>query len=105
MALAQQITWRERLEAYYYLCRFDKPIGTELVFWPTMWALWIANQGIPSIGILIPMILGTIFMRAAGCAINDFADRKVDGHVERTKTRPLATGVISAKEAIYIFLG
>lgn len=105
MALAQQITWRERLEAYYYLCRFDKPIGTELVFWPTMWALWIANQGMPSIGILIPMILGTIFMRAAGCAINDFADRKVDGHVERTKTRPLATGVISAKEAIYIFLG
>lgn len=105
MALAQQITWRERLEAYYYLCRFDKPIGTELVFWPTMWALWIANQGMPSIGILIPMILGTIFMRAAGCAINDFADRKVDGHVERTKTRPLATGVISAKEAIYVFLG
>ena len=105
MALAQQITWRERLEAYYYLCRFDKPIGTELVFWPTMWALWIANQGMPSIGILIPMILGTIFMRAAGCAINDFADRKVDGHVERTKTRPLATGVISAKEANYVFLG
>ena len=105
MALAQQITWRERLEAYYYLCRFDKPIGTELVFWPTMWALWIANQGMPSIGILIPMILGTIFMRAAGCALNDFADRKVDGHVERTKTRPLATGVISAKEAIYVFLG
>ena len=105
MALAQQITWRERLEAYYYLCRFDKPIGTELGFWPTMWALWIANQGMPSIGILIPMILGTIFMRAAGCAINDFADRKVDGHVERTKTRPLATGVISAKEAIYVFLG
>lgn len=105
MALAQQITWRERLEAYYYLCRFDKPIGTELVFWPTMWALWIANQGMPSIGILIPMILGTIFMRAAGCAINDFADRKVDGHVERTKTRPLAAGVISAKEAIYVFLG
>ncbi len=105
MALAQQITWRERLEAYYYLCRFDKPIGTELVFWPTMWALWIANQGMPSIGILIPMILGTIFMRAAGCAINDFADRKVDGHVERTKTRPLATGVISANEAIYVFLG
>ena len=104
MAIVQQITWRERLEAYYYLCRFDKPIGTELVFWPTMWALWIANQGIPDIGILIPMILGTIFMRAAGCAINDFADRKVDGHVARTKTRPLATGIISAKEAIYVFL-
>lgn len=104
MSVAQQITWRERLEAYYYLCRFDKPIGTELVFWPTMWALWIANQGTPGVGILIPMILGTIFMRAAGCAINDFADRKVDAHVERTKTRPLATGIISAKEAIYVFL-
>lgn len=104
MTVAHHITWRERLEAYYYLCRFDKPIGTELVFWPTMWALWIANQGMPSLSILIPMILGTIFMRAAGCAINDFADRKVDGAVERTKNRPLATGVISAKEAIYVFL-
>ena len=104
MDIAQQTTWRERLAAYYYLCRFDKPIGTELVFWPTMWALWIANQGVPALGILIPMILGTIFMRAAGCAINDFADRKVDAHVERTKTRPLATGIIQAKEAIYVFL-
>ncbi|WP_180055028.1 4-hydroxybenzoate octaprenyltransferase [Acinetobacter sp. YH12142] len=104
MAVVQKITWQQRLEAYYYLCRFDKPIGTELVFWPTMWALWIANQGTPQFSILIPMILGTIFMRAAGCAINDFADRKVDGAVERTKHRPLATGVISAKEAIYVFL-
>ena len=101
---AQAVTWRERLSAYYYLCRFDKPIGTELVFWPTMWALWLANAGMPSLDILIPMILGTIFMRAAGCAINDFADRKVDAHVERTKNRPLATGIISAKEAVYVFL-
>ena len=105
MTVTQAITWRERLEAYYYLCRFDKPIGTELVFWPTMWALWIANSGTPSLSVLIPMILGTIFMRAAGCAINDFADRKVDGAVERTKTRPLATGVIRAREAIFVFLG
>ena len=104
MAMMQHTTWQQRLEAYYYLCRFDKPIGTELVFWPTMWAMWIANQGIPEIGILVPMILGTIFMRAAGCAINDFADRKVDAHVERTKTRPLATGVIRAKEAVFVFL-
>lgn len=104
MATALSITWRERLSAYYYLCRFDKPIGTELVFWPTMWALWIANAGMPSLNILIPMILGTIFMRAAGCAINDFADRKVDGAVERTKNRPLATGVIKGCEAIYVFL-
>ena len=97
-------TWQERFQAYYYLCRFDKPIGTELVFWPTMWALWIAAKGMPSLGILIPMILGVIFMRAAGCAINDFADRKVDGHVERTKTRPLASGIIQPIEAIWVFL-
>ena len=103
--MAVATTWGERLRAYYYLCRFDKPIGTELVFWPMMWALWVANQGIPSLNTLIPMVLGTIFMRAAGCAINDFADRKVDGAVERTKTRPLATGVIQAREAIYVFLG
>lgn len=104
MDIAQQTTWRERLAAYYYLCRFDKPIGTELVFWPTMWALWIAAEGIPNLTILIAMVLGTIFMRAAGCAINDFADRKVDGQVERTKNRPLATGVISAKEAVWVFM-
>ncbi|MFC3903851.1 4-hydroxybenzoate polyprenyltransferase [Acinetobacter marinus] len=97
-------TWRERFQAYYYLCRFDKPIGTELVLWPTMWALWIAAKGMPALGILIPMILGVIFMRAAGCAINDFADRKVDGHVERTKTRPLASGIIQPIEAIWVFL-
>ncbi|EPQ2458101.1 4-hydroxybenzoate octaprenyltransferase, partial [Acinetobacter baumannii] len=105
MTTATGTTWRQRLEAYYYLCRFDKPIGTELVFWPTMWTLWVASKGIPNLGILFVMILGVIFMRAAGCAINDFADRKVDGHVERTKTRPLATGVIRAREAVYVFLG
>ncbi|WP_174493073.1 4-hydroxybenzoate octaprenyltransferase [Acinetobacter sp. Marseille-Q1623] len=104
MTTLQQTTWRDRLEAYYYLCRFDKPIGTELVFWPTMWALWIAAGGIPDLVTLTAMVLGTIFMRAAGCAINDFADRKVDAHVERTKNRPLATGVISAKEAIWVFV-
>jgi len=104
MATAQAINWRERLNAYYYLCRFDKPIGTELVFWPTMWALWVAAKGIPDLSILVLMILGVIFMRAAGCAINDFADRKVDAHVERTKTRPLATGIISGKEAVMVFL-
>ena len=104
MSVARQITWRERLEAYYYLCRFDKPIGTELVFWPTMWALWIAAEGIPDFVTLMAMVIGTVLMRAAGCAINDFADRKVDGAVERTKNRPLATGVISAKEAVWVFV-
>ncbi|MCH7394244.1 4-hydroxybenzoate octaprenyltransferase [Acinetobacter dispersus] len=105
METVQHTTWRQRLEAYYYLCRFDKPVGTELVFWPTMWALWIAAGGLPPLQILIAMVLGTIFMRAAGCAINDFADRKVDAHVERTKTRPLATGIIRSREAVYVFLG
>lgn len=103
MATTATISWGERLKAYYYLCRFDKPIGTELVFWPTMWALWIAAKGMPSFAVIVPMILGVIFMRAAGCAINDFADRKVDGAVERTKNRPLATGIISAKEALMVF--
>ena len=97
-------TWRERLQAYYYLCRFDKPIGTELVFFPTMWALWIASQGVPDFKIFFIMTLGVIFMRAAGCAINDFADRKVDAHGARTKTRPLATGGIRAREAVWVFL-
>ncbi|ENW94600.1 4-hydroxybenzoate octaprenyltransferase [Acinetobacter sp. NIPH 298] len=105
METVQQTTWRQRLAAYYYLCRFDKPIGTELVFWPTMWALWIASKGIPDFKILLVMTLGVLFMRAAGCAINDFADRKVDAHVERTKARPLATGVIRAREAVFVFLG
>lgn len=104
MATVQQVGWRERLAAYYYLCRFDKPIGTELVFWPTMWALWIAAEGMPDLTTLLAFALGTIFMRAAGCAINDYADRKVDAHVQRTKTRPLATGVISAKEAVWVFI-
>lgn len=104
MHTEQHTTWRERLAAYYYLCRFDKPIGTELVFWPTLWALWIASQGTPDLNILLLMILGVIFMRAAGCAINDFADRKVDGAVARTKNRPLATGIIQPIEAIWVFL-
>ena len=105
METVQHTTWPQRLQAYYYLCRFDNPIGTELVFWPTMWALWIASKGIPDLKILLVMTLGVIFMRAAGCAINDFADRKVDAHVERTKTRPLATGIIRAREAVFVFLG
>lgn len=98
------ISWQQRLKAYYYLCRFDKPIGTELVYYPTMWALFIASEGLPSLKIFIILTLGAIFMRAAGCAINDFADRKVDAHVERTKHRPLATGVITGKEAVAVFL-
>lgn len=103
MAEAQQISWQQRLQAYYYLCRFDKPIGTELVLWPTLWALWIAAGETPSVKLIVVMVLGAVFMRAAGCAINDFADRKVDGHVARTKNRPLATGIIRPVEAVIVF--
>lgn len=92
-----------KLQAYVQLTRFDKPIGTELLLWPTFWAVWIAAQGKPDWKIVLIMFLGVVFMRAAGCAINDFADRKVDGLVERTKNRPLASGLISSKEALLVF--
>jgi len=84
--------------------RLDKPIGILLLLWPTLWALWLAAKGIPSIKNLIIFSLGVVVMRSAGCVINDFADRKVDGKVARTQGRPLATGVISSREAIVLFL-
>lgn len=99
----QSITLSARLKAYVQLTRFDKPIGTELLLWPTFWAVWLAANGKPSFKVVFIMFLGVLFMRAAGCAINDLADRKVDGLVERTKHRPLATGLISSKEALAVF--
>lgn len=93
----------ERLGYYGQLIRFDRPVGTYLLLWPVFWALWIASEGIPDSKLLIIFALGTFLMRSAGCAINDFADRKIDGHVERTKNRPLATGKITAKEALGVF--
>ena len=95
----------ERLKNYGRLIRFERPIGTLLLLWPTYWALWIAAQGFPGWKLLIIFSLGTFLMRSAGCAINDIADRRVDAHVERTKLRPLATGVISVKEALAVFGG
>lgn len=95
----------ERLKHYGRLIRFERPIGTLLLLWPTYWALWIAADGFPGWKLLIIFSLGTFLMRSAGCAINDIADRKVDGHVERTKLRPLATGAISVKEALGVFVG
>jgi len=83
--------------------RFDKPIGTLLLLWPTLWALFLAADGVPDWDILVIFILGVIFMRAAGCVINDYADRKIDGHVERTKQRPIPSGLISPKEALITF--
>ncbi|TXH69808.1 MAG: 4-hydroxybenzoate octaprenyltransferase [Thiothrix sp.] len=93
----------ERLKHYGRLIRFERPIGTLLLLWPTYWALWLAAEGFPGWKLLIIFSLGTFLMRSAGCAINDIADRKVDGHVERTKLRPLATGLISVKEALGVF--
>ncbi|SFL86229.1 4-hydroxybenzoate octaprenyltransferase [Marinobacter zhejiangensis] len=95
---------KSRLSDYAKLMRIDRPIGTLLLLWPTYWALWLAAGGLPSISNLIIFTLGVFLMRAAGCAINDFADRKVDGHVKRTKERPLAAGRIDAREAVAVFL-
>jgi 4-hydroxybenzoate polyprenyltransferase len=90
-------------KAYQQLMRLDKPIGTYLLLWPTLWALWLAAEGMPSWDLLLIFIAGVYVMRAAGCVINDFADRKVDGLVRRTQARPLATGAISAKSALVLF--
>lgn len=93
---------------FIQLTRMDKPIGIYLLLWPTLWALWMASGGVPSLKNLVIFVLGTALMRMAGCVINDFADRKLDGHVERTKTRPLATGKITVREAwvaFFVLLG
>ncbi|WP_158972530.1 4-hydroxybenzoate octaprenyltransferase [Paraglaciecola sp. L3A3] len=91
-------------QAYWRLMRADKPIGTFLLLWPCLWALWIASAGWPDLHILIVFTLGVFVMRSAGCVINDYADRKVDGAVKRTSTRPLVTGELSAKQAIGLFV-
>jgi len=96
--------WRTQIVSYWRLMRFDRPIGSLLLLWPTLWALWIAAKGLPNLKILIVFIVGVILMRAAGCIINDFADRKIDSYVKRTKKRPLATGQVSEKEAIILFI-
>ncbi|WP_176414764.1 4-hydroxybenzoate octaprenyltransferase [Photorhabdus luminescens] len=90
--------------AYCRLVRINKPIGALLLLWPTFWALWMAGKGIPDMHILLVFTAGVFLMRAAGCAINDFADRKFDGYVERTKTRPLPSGAISEKESKILFV-
>jgi 4-hydroxybenzoate polyprenyltransferase len=93
---------RDRLIAYAYLIRLDKPIGTLLLLWPTLWALWLASSGFPDQHLLIIFILGTFLMRSAGCAMNDYADRDFDRHVLRTKERPITSGKISGKEALAV---
>ena len=96
---------RGKLDAYWRLMRFDKPIGIFLLLWPGLWALWIAGQGHPDAHVVIVIVLGTILMRAAGCVINDYADRDFDPHVERTRLRPIAAGEIEPREALWLFVG
>lgn len=93
-----------KAKAYWQLMRMDRPIGSLLLLWPTIWALILSAQGFPDIKVLIVFVLGVFMMRSAGCVINDFADRKVDGHVKRTSQRPLPSGKVSAKEAVILFL-
>jgi 4-hydroxybenzoate polyprenyltransferase len=92
----------KRLDAYERLIRLDKPIGTLLLLWPTLWAVWLAAGGRPRPEILAIFVIGTLLMRSAGCAINDYADRDFDGHVERTRARPLAAGEIRPREALVV---
>jgi 4-hydroxybenzoate polyprenyltransferase len=91
-----------RLDAYERLIRFDKPIGTLLLLWPTLWALWLAADGRPAPGLVLIFVVGTLLMRSAGCAVNDYADREFDPHVERTRTRPLAAREIEPWEALVV---
>ena len=92
----------ERLKHYIALTRLNRPIGILLLLWPTLWAIWIASEGRPDTTILLVFAVGTILMRSAGCAINDYADRDFDAHVERTADRPLASKKISAAEALAV---
>jgi 4-hydroxybenzoate polyprenyltransferase len=91
-----------RLDAYERLIRLDKPIGTLLLLWPTLWAVWLAADGRPSPGMVVIFVVGTLLMRSAGCAVNDYADRDFDPHVERTRDRPLAAREIEPWEALAV---
>jgi 4-hydroxybenzoate polyprenyltransferase len=92
----------KRIDAYERLIRLDKPVGALLLLWPTLWAVWLAARGRPPLEIVIVFVVGTFLMRSAGCAFNDFADRRFDGFVDRTRARPLAAGEISPREALVV---
>jgi 4-hydroxybenzoate polyprenyltransferase len=96
--------WRERLPHYWLLIRGDRPVGTLLLLWPTAWALWLAAGGIPPVKLLFVFLAGVWLTRSAGCVINDYADRWLDPQVARTQSRPLATGAVSAREALWLFV-
>lgn len=92
-----------QLKSYVQLMRLDKPVGVWLLLWPTLWALWLAGEGHPDGGVFLVFFFGVIVMRSAGCVLNDFADRKIDPHVSRTRARPLATGAVAPAEALTLF--
>ncbi|MDV7106042.1 4-hydroxybenzoate octaprenyltransferase [Vibrio sp. TH_r3] len=92
-----------KARSYWQLMRMDKPIGSLLLLWPTLWSLLLAAEGSPKLDVLIVFVLGVLLMRSAGCVINDFADRKIDGHVKRTQKRPLPSGMVKPVEAIILF--
>jgi 4-hydroxybenzoate polyprenyltransferase len=94
----------DRIKQYWLLARFDKPIGILILLWPALWALWVASDGRPDLLVLTVICLGVVLMRAAGCVINDYADRDFDPHVERTQHRPIAAGKIKPKEALLVFV-
>lgn len=99
------MTLGERLEHYARLLRLDRPIGILLLLWPTLWGLWVAGEGRPDAVTVFVFVVGTVLMRSAGCAVNDFADRDFDPHVARTRNRPLAAGKISTWEALALAIG
>ncbi len=99
------MNWKQKIDAYERLMRLDKPIGILLLLWPTLWALWIAGEGRPDWLVVWIFFMGTVLMRSAGCVMNDVADRNFDGHVERTRQRPLVSGEVSVKEACLLAAG
>ena len=94
----------DRAKQYSLLARLDRPIGILILLWPALWALWVASDGKPDALILTVFCLGVVFMRSAGCIINDYADRDFDPLVERTKLRPIAAGKVAPKEALVVFV-
>ena len=98
------IAFSKKLKGLIHLLRLNKPIGIYLLLWPTLWALWLAEHRAPTLYIFLLFSFGVVLMRSAGCIINDFADRNLDGHITRTKDRPLVTGIITEKEAIILFI-
>ncbi len=95
---------RERAGVYARLMRLDRPIGSFLLLWPALWALWLAGEGRPDIGIVAVFVAGVLLMRSAGCVINDYADRDIDVHVSRTRERPFAQGLVDGREAQILFI-